>query len=48
MYIFVDDEWEKEMQQELQEYEVVAEGNEDPDWENEIEQMLDDKVKDVV
>lgn len=43
-----DDEWEKEMQQELQEYEVVAEGNEDPDWENEIEQMLDDKVKDVV
>lgn len=43
-----DDEWEKEMQQELQEYEVVAEGNEDPDWENEIEQMLDEKVKDVV
>lgn len=41
------DEWEKEMQQELQEYEVVAEGNEDPDWENEIEQMLDDKVKNV-
>ncbi|CAL1265197.1 unnamed protein product [Larinioides sclopetarius] len=44
-----EDDWEKEMQQELQEYEVVAEGNdEDPDWENEIEQMLDDRVKDVV
>lgn len=42
------DEWEKEMQQELQEYEVVAEGNEDPDWEKEMNQMLDDKVKDVV
>ncbi|GIY22111.1 synapse-associated protein 1 [Caerostris darwini] len=41
-----DDDWEQEMQQELQEYEVVAEGNDDdPDWENEIEQMLDDKVK---
>ncbi|XP_015918271.1 synapse-associated protein 1 [Parasteatoda tepidariorum] len=44
-----DDDWEKEMQQELQEYEVVAEGNEDdPDWENEIEQMLEGKVKDAV
>ncbi|XP_035222523.1 synapse-associated protein 1-like [Stegodyphus dumicola] len=44
-----DDDWEKEMQQELQEYEVVAEGaEEDPDWENEIQEMLEDKAKDVV
>lgn len=47
--MFSDDDWEKEMQQELQEYEVVAEGNEeDPDWEIEVEQMLEEKVKDVV
>ncbi|GFU42196.1 synapse-associated protein 1 [Nephila pilipes] len=44
-----EDDWEKEMQQELQEYEVVAEGNdEDQDWENEINEMLEDKVKDAV
>ncbi|XP_054715231.1 synapse-associated protein 1-like [Uloborus diversus] len=44
-----EDDWEREMQQELQEYEVVAEGNDDDhDWENEIEEMLDEKVKDVV
>ncbi|GFW65866.1 synapse-associated protein 1 [Trichonephila clavipes] len=44
-----EDDWEKEMQQELQEYEVVVEGNdEDQDWENEINEMLEDKVKDAV
>lgn len=39
-----DDEWEKELQQELQDYEVVATDSaaqgDDPEWENEIQEML--------
>lgn len=39
-----DDEWEKELQQELQDYEVVATDPaaqvDDPEWENEIQEML--------
>uniref|UniRef100_A0A1E1X4V2 Putative synapse-associated protein n=1 Tax=Amblyomma aureolatum TaxID=187763 RepID=A0A1E1X4V2_9ACAR len=39
-----DDEWEKELQQELQDYEVVATDaaaqGDDPEWENEIQEML--------
>ncbi|KAH7936811.1 hypothetical protein HPB49_005018 [Dermacentor silvarum] len=39
-----DDEWEKELQQELQDYEVVATDTaaqvDDPEWENEIQEML--------
>lgn len=39
-----DDEWEKELQQELQDYEVVATDaathGDDPEWENEIQKML--------
>ncbi|XP_029843485.2 synapse-associated protein 1 isoform X1 [Ixodes scapularis] len=39
-----DDEWEKELQQELQDYEVVATDAaahaDDPEWENEIQEML--------
>uniref|UniRef100_A0A8C6S754 Synapse-associated protein 1 n=1 Tax=Neogobius melanostomus TaxID=47308 RepID=A0A8C6S754_9GOBI len=35
------DDWEKELQQELQEYEVVTESdNKDDQWDQEIEQML--------
>lgn len=34
-------EWERELQQELQEYEVVAEAdNQDENWDREIEEML--------
>ena len=34
-------DWEKELQQELQEYEVVAESdNKDDKWDQEIEDML--------
>lgn len=34
-------DWEKELQQELQEYEVVAESeNRDEQWVQEIEEML--------
>lgn len=37
-------DWEKELQQELQEYEVVAEaGNHDDNWDKEIEEMLQDE-----
>lgn len=45
-----DEEWEKELQQELQEYEVVAQqegGVDTADWENEIDEMLDAKSKDL-
>lgn len=39
-----DDDWEKELQQELQDYEVVATDSaaqgDDPEWENEIQEML--------
>ncbi|KAL7864154.1 hypothetical protein AOLI_G00155740 [Acnodon oligacanthus] len=36
-------EWERELQRELQEYEVVAEAeNRDDDWDREIEEMLQD------
>lgn len=42
-----DDEWEQELQQELQDYEMVpGEGNtEDPEWESEIQEMLGDAAK---
>lgn len=34
-------EWERELQRELQEYEVVAEAdNRDENWDREIEEML--------
>uniref|UniRef100_H2YU44 BSD domain-containing protein n=1 Tax=Ciona savignyi TaxID=51511 RepID=H2YU44_CIOSA len=33
-------EWEKELQKELQDYEVVTDGNKDEIWEQEIEDML--------
>lgn len=34
-------EWERELQQELQEYEVVVEAdNRDENWDREIEEML--------
>lgn len=34
-------DWEKELQQELQEYEVVADSeNRDENWDKEIEEML--------
>lgn len=33
-------DWEKELQQELQEYEVVTESNKDDQWDQEIEKML--------
>lgn len=40
----VDDEWEKELQQELQDYEVVATDaathGDDPEWEKEVQEML--------
>ncbi|XP_030850439.1 synapse-associated protein 1 [Strongylocentrotus purpuratus] len=36
-------EWEKELQQELQDYEVVGE-EQNEEWEREINQMLDDEV----
>lgn len=44
-----EEEWEKEVQQELQEYEVVMDGkesllSEDPEWEKEIEQMLESEI----
>ncbi|XP_064488187.1 synapse-associated protein 1-like isoform X2 [Ornithodoros turicata] len=39
-----DDDWEQELQQELQDYEVVAQDTgrqgDDPEWENEIQEML--------
>ena len=36
-------DWEKELQQELQEYEVVPESdNKDDQWDQEIEKMLQD------
>lgn len=35
-------DWEKELQQELQEYEVVTESeNKDDQWDQEIEKMLE-------
>lgn len=41
-----EDEWEKELEAELQDYEVVGEGNnagpQDPNWEKQIHEMLDD------
>ncbi|XP_071481440.1 synapse-associated protein 1-like [Diadema antillarum] len=37
-------EWEKELQQELQDYEVVEEGEENEEWEREINQMLEDEA----
>lgn len=43
-HLFISDEsadWEKELQQELQEYEVVTESdNKDEQWDQEIEKML--------
>lgn len=42
--VSADDEWEKELQQELQDYEVVATDaaahGDDAEWENEIQEML--------
>lgn len=38
-----EEEWEKELEAELQDYEVVADGNghQDSNWENQIQEMLD-------
>ncbi|PSN44635.1 hypothetical protein C0J52_10009 [Blattella germanica] len=38
-----EEEWEKELEAELQDYEVVADGNaqQDSNWESQIQEMLD-------
>ena len=45
---YAEDEWEKEVQQELQEYEVVMGANnqhlDDGEWEKEVQQMLDSEM----
>jgi hypothetical protein len=38
-----EEEWEKELEAELQDYELVADGNthQDSSWESQIQEMLD-------
>jgi hypothetical protein len=38
-----EEEWEKELEAELQDYEVVADGNtqQDSNWESQIQEILD-------
>lgn len=40
----VTEQWEKELEAELNEYEVVAEKNNDDKWEKECEDLLGDDV----
>ncbi|XP_023724944.1 synapse-associated protein 1 isoform X2 [Cryptotermes secundus] len=44
-----EEEWEKELEAELQDYEVVADGNthQDSNWESQIEEMLDAEETDL-
>ncbi|KAJ4446561.1 hypothetical protein ANN_13258 [Periplaneta americana] len=44
-----EEEWEKELEAELQDYEVVADGNtnQDSNWESQIQEMLDAEETDL-
>ena len=44
-----EEEWEKELEAELQDYEVVADGNshQDSNWESRIQEMLDAEETDL-
>lgn len=44
-----EEEWEKELEAELQDYEVVADGNshQDSNWESEVQEMLDAEETDL-
>ena len=39
------EEWEAELEGELNEFEMVNSKEEDPEWENQIQQMLDAEEK---
>lgn len=42
-YITADEQWEKDLEAELQDYEVVNEGNDRTNWEKDVDELLEDE-----
>lgn len=39
-----EEQWEKDLEAELQDYEVVNEGNDRSNWEKDVDELLDDET----
>lgn len=40
----VEEQWEKDLEAELQDYEVVNDGNDRTNWEKDVDELLDDET----
>lgn len=40
----IEEQWEKDLEAELQDYEVVNEGNDRSNWEKDVDELLDDET----
>lgn len=40
----VEEQWEKDLEAELQDYEVVNDGNDRSNWEKDVDELLDDET----
>lgn len=39
----IEEQWEKDLETELQDYEVVDDGNDKVNWEKDVEELLEEK-----